>query len=467
VAVETVQPSVEVEPGSALRGFTSIDAPSPDILNNCVHCGLCLPACPTFRETGLESSSPRGRIHLIRAVHTGRLDVTDPVFTHQMHECLNCRACEPACPSGVKYGLLVEAARSQIQQTQPAPKPLTGLARLLTFDVLFTDLGRFRLFSRLMQLYQRSGLRTVVRASGLLKPLKMDRLDSFLPTISRRFLTPGTEQWSPRGEAKGRVALIAGCIMSTAYADIDRATARVLAANGREVIVPEGQGCCGALHVHGGDLNGGRALARKNIDIFESLDVDAIIVNAAGCGAQLKEYGHLLHDDPVYAERAAAFSARVKDITEYLAGIELNPAMGCLPLTVTYQEPCHLAHAQRITKQPRALLKAIPGLTLVEMEESALCCGSAGIYNVIQPDMSDSLGRRKVRNALATGAEVVVSANPGCMIQVQANLKAAGSSVRVRHIVELLDAAYQAAPRRYGDDAARVEGIVVGGGAGG
>jgi glycolate oxidase iron-sulfur subunit len=219
----------------------------------------------------------------------------------------------------------------------------------------------------------------------------------------------------------------------------------VLAANGCEVIVPEGQGCCGALHVHAGDLNGGRALARANIDAFERLDVDAIIVNAAGCGAQLKEYGHLLHDDPIYAERAAAFSARVRDITEYLAGIDLNPAMGRLPLRVTYQEPCHLAHAQRISQQPRALLRQIPGLTLVEMQESALCCGSAGIYNVVQPAMSDALGQRKVRHALATGADVVVSANPGCMIQVQANLKKAGSLVRVRHIVELLDDAYAAA----------------------
>jgi glycolate oxidase iron-sulfur subunit len=229
-----------------------------------------------------------------------------------------------------------------------------------------------------------------------------------------------------------------------------RATARVLAANGREVIVPEGQGCCGALHVHGGDLNGGRALARRNIDAFEGLKVDAIIVNAAGCGAQLKEYDHLLHDDPVYAERARAFSAKVKDITEYLAGIELNRELGCLPLRVTYQEPCHLVHAQRISTPPRDLLTAIPGLQLVEMNESAMCCGSAGVYNVTQPAMSDRLGRRKVRNAIATGAEVVVSANPGCMIQLQANLKAAGSTARVRHVVELLDEAYAAVPRRYG-----------------
>jgi glycolate oxidase iron-sulfur subunit len=434
-------------PARELRGFTGLDAPSPDILNNCVHCGLCLPACPTFRETGLESSSPRGRIHLIRAVHTGRLGVDDPVFVHQMHECLNCRACEPACPSGVKYGQLVEAARAQIEQTRPEPARLEGLARLLTFQVLFTDLGRFRLFSRLIQLYQRTGLRHAARASGILDLIGMQRLDSFLPSVARRFLTPGTERWAPHGEPRARVALLAGCIMSTAYADIDRATARVLAANGCEVIVPEGQGCCGALHVHSGDLPGGRALARTNIDAFERLDVDAIIVNAAGCGAQLKEYGHLLHDDPVYAKRAAAFSARVKDITEYLAGIELNPAMGPLPLRVTYQEPCHLAHAQRITQQPRALLRQIPGLTLVEMQESALCCGSAGIYNVVQPDMSDALGQRKVRHALATGADVVVSANPGCMIQVQANLKKVGSPVRVRHIVELLDDAYAAGRR--------------------
>jgi glycolate oxidase iron-sulfur subunit len=450
VAVETEpQQQPATEPSRALRGFTALDAPSTDILNNCVHCGLCLPACPTFRETGLESASPRGRIHLIRQVSDGRLDVTDPVFTEQMGLCLNCRACEPACPSGVRYGLLLEAARDQIQQTRPEQPPLEGLARLLTFDVLFTDLARFRLFARLLQVYRRSGLRHVVRASGLLRLLKMDRLDSFLPPISRRFLTPGTEAWRPRGTPRARVALLAGCIMGTAYADIDRATARVLAANGCEVIVPEGQGCCGALHVHGGDLNGGRALARRNIDAFEKLDVDAIIVNAAGCGAQMKEYDHLLHDDVVYAERAKAFSARVKDISEYLTTLDINREMGCLPITVTYQEPCHLAHAQRISRQPRDLLRAIPGLTLVEMKEAQLCCGSAGVYNVIQPAMSDALGQRKVGHALATGADVIVSGNPGCMIQLQANLKKAGAPVRVRHIVELLDMAYQAAPRRY------------------
>lgn len=437
----------ETTHGSSLLGFTAIDTPSRDILNNCVHCGLCLPACPTYRETQLESASPRGRIHLIRAVADGRLAVTDTTFTEQMGLCLNCRACEPACPSGVRYGLLLEAARDQIQQTQPPPAAQVGFLRWLVFNVLFTDLARFRVLVRLMQLYQRSGLRHIARAAGIIGWLKMERLDSFLPPISRRFLVPGRESWQPAGPIEARVAMVAGCIMSTAYADIDRATARVLAANGREVLVPAGQGCCGALHVHGGDLDGGRALARKNIDAFEQLEVEAIIVNAAGCGAQLKEYGHLLHDDPVYAKRAAAFSAKVKDITEYLGGLELNRAMGTLAMRVTYQEPCHLVHAQRISRQPRDLLQAIPGLKLVEMNESAMCCGSAGIYNVTEAEMSDRLGRRKVRNALATEAAVVVSANPGCMIQLQANLKAAGSRMRVRHIVELLDEAYQAAPR--------------------
>ena len=454
MAIETVdRERADETAGRPMRGFTPMDAPSPDILNNCVHCGLCLPVCPTYRETQLESSSPRGRIHLIRAVHEGRLDVTDPIFTGQMSQCLNCRACEPACPSGVRYGMLVEAARDQIEQTRPDTPRLARLLRLGAFDILFTDLGRLRAFVGLMRLYRRSGLRHVVRASGLLKALGLQRLDSFLPPIARRSLTPGQERWLPQGQPRARVALLAGCIMSTAYADIDRATARVLAANGREVIVPEGQGCCGALHVHGGDLDGGRALARANIDVFEGLEVDAIIVNAAGCGAQLKEYGHLLHDDPIYAERAAAFSARVKDITEYLAGIELNRDLGCLPITVTYQEPCHLAHAQRITQPPRDLLKAIPGLTLVEMQEASLCCGSAGIYNIVQPEMSDRLGQRKIRNAVATGADVIVSANPGCMIQLQAHLKAIGAPARVRHVVELLDDAYQAMPRRYSAEA--------------
>jgi glycolate oxidase iron-sulfur subunit len=304
----------------------------------------------------------------------------------------------------------------------------------------------FRAVAGLMRLYQRSGLQRLARATGLLRLMKLDAMEALLPPMDRRFMTPLGQTFAPAdGAVTRRVGLVSGCIMSTAYAEIDRATARVLAANGCEVVVVAGQGCCGALHVHAGDKEGGRALARRNIDAFERSGVEAVIINAAGCGAALKEYGHLLHDDPVYAERAAAFSAKVKDISEFLAPLDLNPTMGALNLTVTYQEPCHLVHAQRIAGPPRTLLRALPGVSLVEMEESSLCCGSAGVYNVTQPAMSRRLMERKTGHVLAAGADVVVSSNPGCMLQLQAGLRAAGAEGRVgvRHIVELLDEAYR------------------------
>jgi glycolate oxidase iron-sulfur subunit len=277
----------------------------------------------------------------------------------------------------------------------------------------------------------------------LLRLLGLAERERMLPPIDRQFLVPTGQTWAPAGAVQRRVALFAGCVMSTAYAEIDRATARVLAANGCEVIAPPGQGCCGALHVHAGLLDDGRALMRRNVEAFERREVEAIVVNAAGCGAALKEYGHLLADDPAYAKRAAAVAAKVKDVAEYLATLDLAPP-GRLDLRVTYQEPCHLVHAQGVKAQPRQLLRAIPGVQLVEMAESDLCCGSAGIYNLTNPGLSGDLRRRKVANALAAEPEVIVSANPGCMLQLQAGLADASSPVRVRHLVELLDEAYRA-----------------------
>jgi glycolate oxidase iron-sulfur subunit len=267
-----------------------------------------------------------------------------------------------------------------------------------------------------------------------------------LPALSERFLIPGREYWPAQGRRRGTVALLAGCVMSTAYADVHRATARVLARNGYDVVVPDGQGCCGALSVHSGDLDGGRALARRNIDAFDNPQLDAVLVNAAGCGAAMKEYDFLLRNDAAYAERARRFVSRVRDVTEFLADVGLTAEPGPLDLTVTYQEPCHLVHAQRIARQPRALLAAIPGLTLIEMPESALCCGSAGVYNLLQPEMSSTLLDRKLRNARTTGAPVIVSANPGCMLQLESGLRQRGETTRVVHIMTLLDEAYSAHP---------------------
>jgi glycolate oxidase iron-sulfur subunit len=432
--------------GTIGRGFVGRDVPSEQVIDACVRCGFCLPACPTYKELAIETSSPRGRIALMRAVSQERLPLASPGFVHQMYECLGCRACEAVCPSGVRYGEILEDSRDQIERQVPRPG-WVRLVRLLVFGALFRDTRLFRLVASTARLYQVSGLQRLARMSGILRLLKLDMMESLLPTMARRFVVPRGQTFVPAdGQVTRRVALVSGCIMSTAYAETDRATARILAANGCEVIVPADQTCCGALHVHAGDKDGGRALARRNIDAFERANVEAIVINAAGCGAALKEYGHLLHDDPVYAGRAAAFSAKVKDISEFLAPLALRP-LGRLDLRVTYQEACHLVHAQRIAGPPRTLLRAIPGVTLLEMEESSLCCGSAGIYNVTQPELSRRLMERKTAHVLATGAEVVVSANPGCILQLQAGLRAVGASerVRVRHIADLLDESYRQA----------------------
>lgn len=428
--------------------FVGPDIPSDDVIHTCVHCGLCLSSCPTYRETGLEMFSPRGRIYLMKAVAEGRIGMESQVFQEQMSACLNCRACEAVCPSGVLYGQILESSRTQIEHARAdgrlAPHPWhVRLARGAAFGLLFKHLGLLRLFSRLMWFYQRSGVQALARRTGLLKLLGLDETEALLPPISRHFVVPSGQIYPAIGTTRHHVALLTGCIMSTAFAEIHTATIRVLQRNGCEVLLPPDQGCCGALHVHGGDMDGGRALARRNIAAFEALGVDAIIVNAAGCGSNLKEYGHLLEHDQAWAARARAFSAKVKDVSEYLAAIELNTAdLKPLPITVTYQEPCHLAHAQRITAQPRRLLRAIPGLTLKEMPESSLCCGSAGIYNLTEPDMAARLGQRKLDNAESTGAMFIVTANPGCHLQLASGLSRRGSHTQVRHIVELLDQSY-------------------------
>lgn len=454
--------------------FSPKDKPSSDIINTCVHCGLCLSSCPTYRETGLEMASPRGRIYLMKAVDEGRIGLESEVFQEQMSLCLNCRACEAVCPSGVQYGAILEASRAQIEDAKAAgklrpeadappppannlpetapsttpgltPRPLWQRAlRGVVFGALFKNMGLFRAFSGSMKLYQKSGAQWFARRSGILKLLGLAETETMLPPISKSFAVPQGQIYPAIGERRASVALLTGCIMSTAFAEVHEATIRVLQQNGCEVILPPGQGCCGALHTHGGDLDGGRELARRNIEAFAGLGVDAIIVNAAGCGSTLKEYGHLLHDDGAWHGRGEAFAKKIKDVHEFLAGLGLRrEGLGQLSVTVTYQEPCHLAHAQRISVQPRSLLQAIPGLTLKEMHESALCCGSAGVYNVTQPEMALALGARKVDNALATGAQVIATGNPGCALQLAGELRRRGEDVQVRYIVELLDESYR------------------------
>jgi len=405
----------------------------------------------------MEMSSPRGRIYLMKVVYEGDIGLESRVFQEQMYQCLNCRACEAVCPSGVAYGSILEASRAQIEQARArgmiaalnvAPVPQRPwwqqFIRTAVFDQLFRNMRLFRTFSASMALYQRSGVQWFARQSGILKRIGMQEMEAMAPPMSAAFTIPQGQIYRAEGQRRYTVALLTGCIMSTAFADVHAATIRVLQKNGCDVLLPPDQGCCGALHVHSGDMEGGRDLARTNIAAFEGLGVDAIIINAAGCGSTLKEYGHLLADDRHWHERADTFAARIKDVHEFLAGIELNrSALGSLPVRVTYQEPCHLAHAQRITAQPRTLLAAIPGLELREMPESALCCGSAGIYNITQPEMAQQLGQRKVTNALKTGADVIATGNPGCALQLASELRRQGQEVQVRYIVELLDEAYQ------------------------
>jgi len=427
-----------------LGNFTGPDAPDDDLLRACVHCGMCLSSCPTYRITGQEASSPRGRLWLMAAVADGRMEVTDPLFEEQMFQCLDCRACEAVCPSGVQYGPLVEASRAQIEQRRERSVPEQA-ARTVGMEWLFGDASRMRGAVGLMRFYQRSGAQKLARKSGIIGALGMGDMEAMLPPISRKSLVPGDERWEadPPADGETRQAhLFNGCIMGTAFANTNRAAGRVMARNGSDVDVPVRQQCCGALAVHAGMLDEARRLARQNIEAFEAAGEGAIVVTAAGCGSALKEYGHLLKDDPEWAERAERFSERVRDVQEYLAERELVPPTVPVPRTVTYQEPCHLAHAQRITAQPRRLLRAIPGLNLVEMNESSLCCGSAGIYNITRPQMAEELGDRKAANIIDTPAEEVVTANPGCAMQLRASLERNGSPVRVRYLVDVLDEAY-------------------------
>jgi glycolate oxidase iron-sulfur subunit len=426
-----------------LGNFSGPDIPDDDLLRACVHCGMCLPSCPTYRITGQEMSSPRGRLWLMRAVADGRMDLFDPLFDEQMYQCLNCRACEAVCPSGVQYGPLVEASRAQLEQHRERPgKEKWG--RKLLMDWLFADAPRMRALVGLTRLYATSGLRRVVRKSGIVGKLGMADAEAMLPPIARKPLVPGDERWeadSVGGETR-QAHLFNGCMMGTVFANSNRAAARVMARNGSDVDVPVRQQCCGALAVHGGMLDEARALARRNIDAFEAAGDGTIVVTAAGCGAALKEYGHLLKDDPVYAERAEVFAHRVRDVTEYLGEQDLVDPPVPVERKITYQEPCHLAHAQRITVQPRRLMAMVKGLELVEMRESSLCCGSAGVYNLLRPEMASDLGDRKARHILETPATEVITANPGCAMQVRASLERNGGTSRVRHIVDLLDEAY-------------------------
>lgn len=424
--------------------FMGMEAPSEDDLYSCVHCGLCLNVCPTYLETGLETESPRGRIYLMRAVNEGRINITEAVNSH-WSLCLECRACEVACPSGVPYGHMMELTRTQALRRQPGSLP-TRLFRWITFRQLLPHQGRLVLLARLARLYQRSGLKSLVSRSRALRllPGNVDMLHDNQPSIPDQIFGPSATVHPAAGERKGRVALLSGCIMPLIYTDAMNATVRVLQHNGYDVVVPMGQGCCGALNAHAGVRDEARDMAKRNIDAFLAYEPDAIIVNSAGCGSTMKEYTLLIEDGSAYAEKAERFVALVKDVNEFLVTLPFQGGLGEIKARVTYQDPCHLAHAQRITKAPRRLLKTIPGVELVEMEEASVCCGAAGSYSVTQQAFSQRLMKRKTAHLAEAGADVIATANPGCLIQLQTALSSAGLPGRVCHVVELLDEAYSA-----------------------
>jgi glycolate oxidase iron-sulfur subunit len=429
-----------------MSGYPNADAPSTELLQRCVHCGFCLPTCPTYAVLGVEMDSPRGRIRLMETVWQGRVDVKSDPFERHMYGCLDCRACETACPSGVEFGKLMEGARSQIEAARPRSVP-ERLVRLVAFHFLLPRPAVLGTFAQFSVLSRRLGAAAVLRAVGKRVGLAR-RLAALLDLVPDRASSRALPAVYPaHGARRGRVALFTGCVMRAAFADTNAATARVLARNGFDVIVPEAQTCCGALHAHAGQRVDARVLARRNIASLEALQVDAFIVNAAGCGAALKEYGWLLKDDPAWSERATRFAARVKDASEFLGDAGLVAAPGPLRARVAYDDPCHLLHGQRIKDQPRALLAAIPELQVMPLTEADWCCGSAGTYNVTQPELSAKLLERKVGHITASGAELVVTANPGCQMQIAAGLRAARAPVTVIHLMDLLDRAYSSAER--------------------
>ena len=403
------------------------DAPRQADLDKCVHCGLCLNACPTYRELRVEMDSPRGRIYQMVQVAAGA-PVTDSYREH-IDLCLACRACETACPSGVPYGRLVEAARADIENKTRRPL-VERLLRWMVFERILPSRAALRFAALGLRLQQASGLKFGGRFGELASLAPMVESPSFFSHLGR--VLPA------KGERKYRIAFLSGCIANVCFARLNEATVRVLQRNGCEVSIPDAQTCCGALHVHAGLREPARRLARRNINAVLDGGFDAIVTNAAGCGSTLKEYGELLEGDA----RAGKFAALVKDVNEFLASIDLNPRMGEIRATVTYQDSCHLAHGQKIRSAPRKLLESVPGITLKEMRTPDACCGSAGIYNVLHTDLSMALLEKKMEAIQATGANRIVTANPGCMLQLRVGVDRWGRGQRVSHVVEILDEAY-------------------------
>ncbi|MCS1408320.1 MAG: Lactate utilization protein A [Verrucomicrobia subdivision 3 bacterium] len=418
------------------------------IVQQCMHCGLCLPNCPTYDATKLERNSPRGRIALMRSIADGELTATEE-FADEMYFCLGCLACMTACPAGVNYAELFEQARAEAESAEVLTSLRRRFIRFITLKWLFMDHSRLQVLGLVMRLYQQLGFQWLVRNSGVmaLMPERLRELEAMTPTIQPRF---SDELIAPRtlpdeSPARYRVALLTGCAQDLIFSDVNLDTLEVLKQNGCEVVTPPNQPCCGSLHAHNGEREAAKDLARRQIDLLPPESFDAIITNAAGCGSHLKHYASLLKEDPVYYERAEEWERKVKDIHEWLVAIEFRPPGDAANLSqrVTYHEACHLCHGQKITAQPREILKAIPGLELAELPESNWCCGSAGIYNIVQPEMANELLDRKLGHINAIGASTVATGNPGCLLHIQNGVRQQGKNLRLAHPVSLLAEAYR------------------------
>lgn len=429
-----------------MTNFDSKNPPQPELIESCVHCGFCLATCPSYRVIGKEMDSPRGRIYLMDAINKGEAKI-DLTTTQHFDSCLGCLACVSTCPSGVEYDKLIAATRPQVERNQPRNLG-DRLIRTIIFN-LFPYPNRLKTFLPALWLYQNSGLQKLLRNTGILTKLtpRLAAMESILPKITSNSWQDNLPKILPaKGKKRYRVGMILGCVQRLFFSPVNEATARVLTANGCEVVIPRSQGCCAALPAHQGQESQAQAFARQMIDSFAEEDLDAIIINAAGCGHTLKEYNHILANDPEYAEKAQVFASKVKDVQEFLSEIELTAELHSLTsegLTIVYQDACHLLHGQKISLQPRQLLRKIPGVKLKEPIDAALCCGSAGIYNMLQPETADELGKQKASNLVATGANLIASPNPGCSLQIQKHLNLRNSNVKILHPIELIDYSIQ------------------------
>ena len=422
------------------EGFDSYNPPETNLIDACVHCGFCLPACPTYVLWGEEMDSPRGRIYMMNKVGTAQAPLNQH-FREHIDNCLGCMSCMTACPSGVQYNKLIEDTRGQVERNIPRSAG-DSLFRKLLFAT-FPHIFRLRILAIPLLIYQRSGLQSLVRRLGVLRllPKRLAAMEALLPPIPLNPFRRLPAQINATAPTRRRIGLLAGCIQQVFFQHVNEATIRVLAAEGFEVVVPPSLECCGALMLHSGVEKEAAEFAKKMIARFEAANVDTVVINAAGCGSTMKEYGHLLRSDPAWAARAAAFSAKCKDITEVLTELPARATRHPLPMRIAYHDACHLRHAQGIYQQPRTLLAGIPGLEVAEVEEAQLCCGSAGVYNLLHPDPANELGDRKVKHLLETRADAVVSANPGCLLQLANGLRRRGQeAIPAFHIVQLLDA---------------------------